>query len=93
MEELFLYYNMLCLAITESIKDVCDAKVFPYIGVRIKWPNDLYLNGVEIGGILCTSAYRSKKFNVTGGMGLNVDNELPTTCLNKVSNELSASTD
>ncbi|KAF5193934.1 Biotin--protein ligase [Thalictrum thalictroides] len=88
-----LLQYVVCLAITEAIKDICDAQGFPYIGVRIKWPNDLYLNGVKVGGILCTSTYRSKKFNVTVGMGLNVDNELPTTCLNKVLNELSASTD
>jgi biotin--protein ligase len=39
----------------------------PHIDVRIKWPNDLYLNGVKVGGILCTSTYRSKKFNISAG--------------------------
>lgn len=39
----------------------------PYLGVRIKWPNDLYLNGLKVGGILCTSTYKSKKFNVSAG--------------------------
>lgn len=92
--------------------------------VKIKWPNDLYLNGLKIGGILSTSTYRSKKFNVSvgkyvifccfgaymltnnlgiplfiydtsnasfvpAGIGLNVDNEKPTTCLNSVLRELS----
>lgn len=39
----------------------------PYLDVRIKWPNDLYLNGLKVGGILCTSTYKSKKFNVSAG--------------------------
>jgi len=39
----------------------------PYIDVKIKWPNDLYVNGLKVGGILCTSTYRSKKFNVSVG--------------------------
>ncbi|KAF9687245.1 hypothetical protein SADUNF_Sadunf02G0073500 [Salix dunnii] len=73
----------------------------PLIDVRIKWPNDLYLNGLKVGGILSTSTYKSKKFNVSIGkyvsfsviyncIGLNVDNEKPTTCLNAFLRELSA---
>ncbi|KAF9613032.1 hypothetical protein IFM89_005466 [Coptis chinensis] len=84
-----LLQYVVCLAMVEAIKDVCDVKGFAFIDVRIKWPNDLYLNGVKVGGILCTSTYRSKKFNVSVGIGLNVDNEMPTTCLNKVLSELS----
>lgn len=40
----------------------------PYIDLKIKWPNDLYVNDLKVGGILCTSTYRSKKFNVTAGV-------------------------
>lgn len=83
-----LVQYVVCLAVTEAIKDVCESHGLPYIDVRIKWPNDLYLNGIKVGGILCTSTYSSKKFNVSVGIGLNVDNELPTTCLNKVLREM-----
>lgn len=38
-----------------------------HLDVKIKWPNDLYLDGSKVGGILCTSTYRSKKFNVSAG--------------------------
>ncbi|KAK8642827.1 hypothetical protein V6N13_012158 [Hibiscus sabdariffa] len=86
-----LVQYVVCLAVTEAIKDVCDRNGFPCIDVRIKWPNDLYLNGLKVGGILCTSTYKSKKFNVSSGLGLNVGNEKPTTCLNTVLKELSAS--
>ncbi len=39
----------------------------PPLGIRIKWPNDLYLDELKVGGILCTSTYNSKKFNVSVG--------------------------
>ncbi|XP_052486292.1 biotin--protein ligase 1, chloroplastic isoform X2 [Gossypium raimondii] len=60
-----LVQYVVSLAVTEAIKDVCDRNGFPFIDVRIKWPNDLYLNGLKVGGILCTSTYKSKKFNVS----------------------------
>ncbi|KAL2894403.1 Biotin--protein ligase 1 chloroplastic [Bienertia sinuspersici] len=70
------------LALTEAIKHLCFENGFPQLGVKIKWPNDLFLNGSKVGGILCTSTYKSKKFNISVGIGLNIDNKQPTTCLN-----------
>lgn len=77
----FVQY-VVSLAITEAIKDLCQQNGIPRLDVRIKWPNDLYLDGHKVGGILCTSTYKSKKFHVSAGIGLNVANEKPTTCLN-----------
>ncbi|KAJ0638151.1 putative carbon--nitrogen ligase [Helianthus annuus] len=73
---------VVCLAVTEAIKDLALKNGIPPLDVRIKWPNDLYLNGLKVGGILCTSTYKAKKFNVSAGVGLNVDNDKPTTSLN-----------
>ncbi|KAL3014407.1 hypothetical protein AAZX31_06G104700 [Glycine max] len=79
-----LVQYVVSLAMTEAIKDICDKNGLPSIDVRIKWPNDLYLNGCKVGGILCTSTYKSKKFNVSAGIGLNVNNKNPTTSLNTI---------
>ncbi|XP_054788818.1 biotin--protein ligase 2-like [Prosopis cineraria] len=84
-----LLQYVVSLAITEAIKDICDKNGLPSVDVKIKWPNDLYLNGLKVGGILCTSTYKSKKFNVSAGIGLNVNNEKPTTCLDSALRELS----
>ncbi|XP_076941765.1 biotin--protein ligase 1, chloroplastic-like isoform X2 [Bidens hawaiensis] len=73
---------VVCLAMTEAIKDLALENGIPPLDVRIKWPNDLYLDCLKVGGILCTSTYKSKKFNVSVGVGLNVDNDKPTTSLN-----------
>ncbi|KAI3781470.1 hypothetical protein L2E82_11485 [Cichorium intybus] len=77
-----LLQYVVCLAMTEAIKDLTLKNGIPPLNLRIKWPNDLYLDGLKVGGILCTSKYRSKKFNVSAGVGLNVDNVKPTTSLN-----------
>ncbi|KAI3464463.1 hypothetical protein Pfo_021126 [Paulownia fortunei] len=79
-----LVQYVVSLAMTEAINDVCRQNGMPFLDVRIKWPNDLYLDGLKVGGILCTSTYKSKKFNVSAGIGLNVNNQKPTTCLNAV---------
>ncbi|PON76599.1 Biotin--acetyl-CoA-carboxylase ligase [Parasponia andersonii] len=84
-----LVQYVVSLAVTEAIKEICDKNGLPYVDIRIKWPNDLYLNNIKVGGVLCTSTYKSKKFNVSVGIGLNVDNEKPTTCLNAFLKELS----
>ncbi|KAJ3679336.1 hypothetical protein LUZ60_017347 [Juncus effusus] len=83
-KKLPLLQYIVSLAITESIKQLCQDKGLEQIDLRIKWPNDLYLEGLKVGGVLCTSSYHSKFFNVSAGVGLNVDNENPTTCLNAV---------
>ncbi|XP_044510709.1 biotin--protein ligase 2-like isoform X2 [Mangifera indica] len=86
-----LLQYVVSLALTEAIKDICNRHGLPYIDIKIKWPNDLYLNGLKVGGVLCTSTYKLKKFNISAGVGLNVSNEEPTTCLNAVLRKLSNS--
>ncbi|URE36884.1 Biotin/lipoate A/B protein ligase family [Musa troglodytarum] len=85
-----LLQYVVSLAVTEAIKELCQANGSPQLDIRIKWPNDLYLNGLKVGGILCTSTYRSKHFDVCAGIGLNLDNEKPTTCLNAALREINS---
>ncbi|KAG5245878.1 holocarboxylase synthetase family protein [Salix suchowensis] len=68
-----LLQYVVSLAVTGAVQDPCDQNV-----IRIKWSSDLYLNGIKVGGILCTSTYRSKKFSVSA-----------ETCLDAVLRELS----
>ncbi|RRT47099.1 hypothetical protein B296_00039464 [Ensete ventricosum] len=62
-----LLQYVVSLAVTEAIKELCQTNGLPQLDIRIKWPNDLYLNGLKVGGILCSSTYRSKHFNVCAG--------------------------
>nr|CAB3448943.1 unnamed protein product [Digitaria exilis] len=90
VRKLPLMQYVICLSMTEAIKELCRAKGLPELDVRIKWPNDLYLKGLKVGGILCTSSYEAKVYNICTGIGLNVDNEKPSTCLNAALKEANA---
>ncbi|KAH9604641.1 hypothetical protein KSS87_016788 [Heliosperma pusillum] len=78
------------LAFTEAIKHLCAKMGLPQLEIKIKWPNDLYLNGLKVGGVLCTSSYKSNRFNISVGIGVNVDNRQPTTCLNERLQEITS---
>ncbi|KAK9816792.1 hypothetical protein WJX72_005169 [[Myrmecia] bisecta] len=78
----FLQYVM-SLAIVQAMRGAAQEQLQGEdIDVRIKWPNDIYSGGLKLGGILCHSTYRDKAFHCTVGVGLNISNATPTTCLN-----------
>lgn len=73
------------LAIVQAVQQLAQQRLQgSSLDVRIKWPNDIYSNGMKIGGVLCHSTYRSKEFQVVIGVGLNLDNSQPTTCVNDI---------
>ncbi len=47
------------------------------IGGRIKWPNDVLINGKKVCGILCELAGEIESPIVIIGVGVNVKNEIP----------------
>lgn len=52
------------------------------LDIAIKWPNDIFAKkSLKIAGILCQSQYNGEEFIVTCGIGLNISNSEPTTCL------------
>jgi len=53
---------------------VISSHLNPIIGesLKIKWPNDLFLSGKKIGGILVETSSNKKGTNIIIGVGLNV---------------------
>jgi|GEM_PF-677805 len=51
----------------------------PGSGVRIKWPNDIYLDGKKICGILVQSRSSAALSRLVIGIGMNLNNSLPET--------------
>lgn len=49
--------------------------------LRVKWPNDIFKDGLKVGGVLCEAVLRNGVFHVVVGVGVNVTNAKPTTCL------------
>jgi len=64
------------------------------IGIKLKWPNDIfYSNKEKIGGVLCQSTYDGIIFKVVIGIGLNLLNEKPTTCISQIISNLNIKKD
>lgn len=73
----FLQY-VAALAVVDTVHAVEEWRA---VDVRIKWPNDVYVGESKIGGVLCEGVLRADEFWVTVGVGVNVTNERPTSCL------------
>lgn len=73
-------------------------KGYEKLPVKLKWPNDIYAldptaperekKYVKIGGILVNSSYSGGDYTLVTGIGLNVNNSLPTTSLSQLASEL-----
>jgi biotin--protein ligase len=90
--DIIVYLQYLCsLALVEAVK-LCSN--IPNLDLRIKWPNDIYAGPsfgapVKVGGILCQSSFFQNKFDVCIGIGINVENKEPTTCVNALLEKVS----
>jgi len=71
------------LAITQVLSQA-QGSDYSTSHVRVKWPNDIYLGKAKIGGILVDSETSGALIVMNIGVGVNVDNDHPTTCLNSV---------
>src|SRR5262249_43806523 len=49
----------------------CLAEFNPRLDLRIKWPNDLWLGGAKLGGILCEASGGASNSFIVIGVGLN----------------------
>ncbi len=52
---------------------VCEAIIEknPRWNVKVKWPNDLFLRGAKLGGILCEGVSHGSDYFVVAGIGVN----------------------
>lgn len=58
---------------------------FQRLDIRLKWPNDIYVNGnTKIGGLIVNTELHSTTAICNIGIGFNLDNSIPTTCINDV---------
>ena len=73
---------VISIAIVDAVLELTRNRV----QLQLKWPNDVYYDNLKIGGVLCESRYDAerKKYIITSGIGLNVDNEEPTICINDI---------
>lgn len=86
---IFVQY-IAALAVAQGIKSYGPG--YENVSVKLKWPNDIYaqIPGsstnplVKIVGILVNSSYSGSDYSLTVGIGLNLDNPLPTISFNSL---------
>ncbi|GLI70165.1 hypothetical protein VaNZ11_014788 [Volvox africanus] len=79
----FINY-LVCLAVTRGVRKALQESGLPALDLRIKWPNDIYAAGLKVAGALIHTTWQGGWFNVIAGIGLNVNNRTPTTCLDEL---------
>lgn len=65
----------LTLATALAVVDAARSAGVDAERVRVKWPNDVLIDGAKVAGILCESRSRGKRFDAVVGIGLNVNRE------------------
>lgn len=61
-----------CLSIGVGVAVANAIESFGIKGIKIKWPNDIYINDCKVGGILIEIATDGNKVKAVIGVGLNV---------------------
>ena len=88
---IFLQY-LAAMAVIDGVRTYGTEEGYASLPVRLKWPNDIYAldpaqppgskpSYVKIGGVLVNSHYSSSEYISVIGVGLNTNNDLPTTSL------------
>ena len=44
---------------------------FPTLDIRLKWPNDVWIQGAKLAGVLCEGSFRGEQSFIVAGLGLN----------------------
>jgi len=90
---IFIQY-LLSLAVVEAVR---TKKGYEDIPLRLKWPNDIYVEFsspsdesisspkfIKIGGVIVNSQFTHNEFLLIAGCGVNVSNLAPTTAINHI---------
>ncbi|XP_054272886.1 mucin-17 [Macrosteles quadrilineatus] len=80
----FLQHTV-AVAIVSSISSQPGLDV---LELGVKWPNDIYAGTVKVGGLIITSVYTNGCAICNIGCGFNLDNKLPTVCINDMITQL-----
>ncbi|CAO1443290.1 unnamed protein product [Diamesa serratosioi] len=71
------------LVATAVVTSILKQSGYQNLDIKLKWPNDIYANGdVKIGGLVVTSMIDADMAVCNVGLGLNLSNSNPTTCVN-----------
>lgn len=79
------------LVVVAFVKAIKSRPGYENLQLSIKWPNDIYINGKsKVGGVIVNSSYFNDNFSIIIGLGVNISNEEPTNCVNRLIREHNA---
>ncbi|XP_030850810.1 biotin--protein ligase isoform X2 [Strongylocentrotus purpuratus] len=79
-EKLPFLQHIASAAVVEAIRSL---KGYEDFDLRLKWPNDIYYGSKQkLGGVIVNSSCLDGVFHAVIGVGVNVSNSVPTTCIN-----------
>tara|TARA_Y100000590_G_scaffold423343_1_gene529137 strand:- start:137 stop:904 length:768 start_codon:yes stop_codon:yes gene_type:complete len=68
------FSGLICLSVSLALIESLKKRG---LDAKLKWPNDLFINGKKIGGVLCeTKIENSKIKNMVIGVGINVNESI-----------------
>lgn len=70
------------------VNSICSQSGLEDLDLGLKWPNDIYAGSLKIGGLFVTSVLSNTSAICNIGCGFNLNNKLPTLCLNDMIEEL-----
>ncbi|MBL7716899.1 MAG: biotin--[acetyl-CoA-carboxylase] ligase [Bdellovibrionales bacterium] len=68
------------------------ARALQDLRIQIKWPNDLWISGRKLGGILCEGSSGAKRW-VVAGIGINCENSPTADLVSRPAEKLNCSPD
>ncbi|RZF32709.1 hypothetical protein LSTR_LSTR004137 [Laodelphax striatellus] len=76
-----------------TVSGICSKEGLEKLDLRLKWPNDIYAgNSIKIGGAVVSSSSMNGVAICNPGVGVNLFNREPTTCVNEMIEELNRTT-
>ncbi|CAL4122816.1 unnamed protein product, partial [Meganyctiphanes norvegica] len=79
-QHISIMQHLASLAIVMAVR---EQPGYADVPMQLKWPNDLYINDeVKIGGVFVEATTMGKKIVLNIGVGINLSNTSPTTCIN-----------
>ncbi|XP_069680984.1 biotin--protein ligase isoform X2 [Periplaneta americana] len=81
-QHISLLQHVVALALVTS---VCGLPGYDALDLRLKWPNDVYAgSSAKLGGLVVHTVLEGATAVCNVGLGVNLDNRTPTTCINEM---------
>ncbi|XP_026672843.1 biotin--protein ligase [Ceratina calcarata] len=83
-QRISILQHLISVAIISAFK---SQPGYEELDLRLKWPNDIYVGNIKIGGMLITTQVLSNLLVCNVGIGFNLFNTEPTICIKDIINE------